>query len=144
MNRIFYFLLISFLAGGATRAGASPLKLMSEIVAEEVNFKSAELVDVVRFLVLASREGDPDGIGVNILLRVSEESAQTTRITLDLRKVPLLQVLDLVTEHANLSYRVDRNIVFIEPKGYGPLETRFYVLDPSLFQQRMRALDTRR
>jgi general secretion pathway protein D len=52
-------------------------------------------------------------------------------ITLELRKVTLLDALRTVTEIAGLYYRIDRNLVIIEREGQGELITRFYPVDPT-------------
>lgn len=61
-------------------------------------------------------------------------------ITLEVRDISLLDALKLVTEIAGLYYRVERNIVIIERRGTGQLVTRFYSVDPTLFQARTQGL----
>lgn len=54
-------------------------------------------------------------------------------INLEVRNISLLDALKLVTEQANLYYRVERNIVIIDRRGRGRLITRFYPVDPARF-----------
>ncbi len=52
-------------------------------------------------------------------------------ITLELRRVTLLDALKTVTDISGLYYRVERNMVIIEREGRGRLITRFYPVDPT-------------
>ncbi|WFB37623.1 hypothetical protein P3T73_07600 [Kiritimatiellota bacterium B12222] len=48
---------------------------LNNIVIEEIRFQRADISDVIQFLVQASREQDPDGIGVNIIFMDPEMGA---------------------------------------------------------------------
>ena len=157
---------------------------MAAIRIPEIRFQGAHISDVISFLVQASREADPDGIGVNIIFmdpdlinggggdRPAAAPAQPAAadpfaafmaptpaaggggaprgggrippISLEVRDVSLLDALQLVTEIANLYYRIERNIVVIDRRGRGTLVTRFYSVDPTLFTQRTQSIQPRR
>jgi len=142
---------------------------LSSIVIDEIRFKSANISDVISFLVQASREEDEEGIGVNIIFMDPELSSggsggargapaapavddpfgfgapaggaaggltsaaagSIPPITLELRKVTLLDALKTVTQISGLYYRIERNMVIIEREGRGRLITRFYPVDPT-------------
>lgn len=116
---------------------------MSRIVIPELRFENAEVSDVLAMLVRISREEDPNGIGVNMILMEQTLDGVLPTITLDIRGINMLDALDLITEMAGLSHRVDRNIVMVEGRGKGNLETRFYAVDPTLFTTRMKAAERR-
>lgn len=139
---------------------------LNDIIIDEIRFQRANISDVISFLVQASREQDPDGIGVNIIFMDPELSAggaggtipaaapvsdpfgfgapagaaapaaggsasSIPPVTLELRRVSLLDALKTVTNISNLYYRVERNMVIIEREGQGVLITRFYPVDPT-------------
>ena len=58
------------------------------------------------------------------------------RLTMILRRISLLEALKIVTEFADLKFRIDNRVVFITPKNalVDPLETRVYPVQPSLIQ----------
>lgn len=144
MTRVSALLFLTLSLPISVFANRGPLDTLSRIVVPEIRFDSARVEDVVTMLVRTSREQDPRGIGVNMILVTSStdhaDAPPLPTITLELREVTLLQVLDLVTERAGLRYRVDRNIVMIERRGTQRMETRFYSVDPSLFTERTRIL----
>ncbi|MCC5846690.1 MAG: hypothetical protein JJU29_01245 [Verrucomicrobia bacterium] len=116
---------------------------MSRIIIPELKVEQAKVSDVLATLVRISREADPNGIGVNMILMEQTIAGDIPKITLDIRGVNMLDALDLITDMAGLSHRVDRNIVMVEGRGKGNLETRFYAVDPSMFTTRMKAAERR-
>jgi general secretion pathway protein D len=50
-----------------TREDSALEKKLSQIMIREIRFQRADISDVIDYLVQASRESDPDGIGVNII-----------------------------------------------------------------------------
>lgn len=149
---------------------------MSDIMIPSIEFRQANIRDVVNFLVEASIAGDPDQEGVNIILNLNPggrgasqetqstpsrrqqddfgggfdewdefENAQDTgmdfsgssdipTITLNLRRISLLDSLKIITEVAGLRYRIDGNVVIITPVNValGPVVTRLYPVQPTL------------
>ena len=140
---------------------------MSKIIIPEIEFRQANIRDVVNFLVEASIAGDPEGHGVNIVLNLPAETAEAEAapvptleeelpffgeeevpapapaptegplvptITLNLRRISLLDALKIITEVAGLRYRIEGNVVVITPVGYaaGPIVTRMYPVQPSI------------
>lgn len=139
---------------------------MSKIIIPEIEFRQANIRDVVNFLVEASIAGDPEGHGVNIVLNLPgtaaeevapppepeelpifgeeelvpaptpspAEGAAVPTITLNLRRISLLDALKIITEVAGLRYRIEGNVVVIAPVGYaaGPIVTRMYPVQPSI------------
>ena len=53
-----------------------------------------------------------------------------------LRRISLLEALKIITEFADLKFKIDNRVVFITPKHavVDPLETRVYAVQPSLIQ----------
>ncbi len=149
---------------------------MAKIIIPSIEFRQANIRDVVNFLVEASVAGDPQGEGVNIILNIpqpagagtggaggqggqsispeeeaglgdfgfpeeqvsepvpSEGSINIPTVTLNLRRISLLDALKIITEVAGLRYRLEGNVVIITPVGYaaGPIVTRMYPVQPSI------------
>lgn len=158
---------------------------MQSIVIPSIEFRQANIVDVINFLRDASDAADPTGQGgVNIILKLDVPSgtpdaiapaapadpfavqppvggeavgfpaattpemgaltapaelggaASVPLITLNLRRVTLLDAIRYVTEVANLKYRIEENAVIITPRGAveGTIVTRLYPVQPSIVE----------
>ncbi len=139
---------------------------MERIIIPRIEFRQANIRDVVNFLVEASREADPDKEGVNIILNLSvPEGARMATpapapqaadpwddwdqpltaapadsgvgpiptITLNLRRISLMEAIRYITEVAGLKFRVEESAVIITPAGIvtGRVVTRLYPVQPS-------------
>lgn len=151
---------------------------MEKIIIPSIEFRQANITDVVNFLVDASIAGDPDGTGVNIILNLnipgseggsapapapapsgleggggfgefgsefsdlnagapaaaSTPTVAVPTITLNLRRISLLDAIKYITEVARLKYRLEENVVIITPEGVvqGRVVTRLYPVQPSI------------
>lgn len=148
---------------------------MSNIMIPSIEFRQANIRDVVNFLVEASLAGDPEGVGVNIILNLNQPGeaaaapapapapaaedqfadfggdlgaggfedqpadiggggSSIPTITLNLRRISLIDALKIITEVSNLRYRIDGNVVIITPAGVaiGSIMTRMYPVQPSI------------
>jgi general secretion pathway protein D len=161
---------------------------MEGIIIPQIEFRQANITDVVNFLVDASVAGDPDGVGVNIILKLSsgdggvsapaaapasrgapvddfgfggdfggdfgggfeEPAAAATAtpgvpaITLNLRRINLLDAIKFITEVADLRYRIEGNVVIITPANVvsGRVVTRMYPVQPSILDVIVEREDT--
>ena len=147
---------------------------MAKLIIPSVEFRQANISDVVNFLVDASIAADPDKEGVNIILNLGDSgsaatapapaasssdgfddwgdfggddfgaSASTTSsfsggsggvspITLNLRRISMLDAIKYITEVAGLKYRVEDTAVIITRMDapVGKLVTRMYPVQPS-------------
>lgn len=162
--------------GGAvvqTKTGTQRLQdKMAKIMIPSIEFRQANINDVVNFLVEESIRQDAEGAGVNIILNMSvpgEEGAAAPApaadaglggdmfgempggdaglgaapaaaaagvktITLNLRRISLLDAIKYITEVAGLKYRLEDNAVIITPAGVvsGHVITRMYPVQPSI------------
>ena len=121
------------------------LDKMKAIMIPEIEFRQANINDVIDFLQQASRmydkEKDPNKKGVNIILNIGDNSASSTddladsddifgetvsegdslsgggvpSITFSARHISLLEALKIVTKVSNLKYRVEDSVVMILP-----------------------------
>jgi general secretion pathway protein D len=161
------------MARGAVETKTATQRLqdrMAKIMIPSIEFRSANITDVINFLVEASIAGDPEGVGVNIVLNLSipgeggavaaaaapaapaaddpwgaatdtgslsTEAAPAVgvkTITLNLRRISLLDAVKYITEVAGLKYRLEDNAVIITPAGVvsGRVITRMYPVQPSI------------
>lgn len=166
---------------------------MENILIPRIEFRSANIQDVISFLVDASIANDPEGIGVNVILNLNvagddagagggaqeqdpfatdpfaadpfaadpfaadafgatpgggantmNEPATTVgggssgnavpNITLNLRRVSMLDAVRYVTEVAGLKYRIEKKVVIITPADsvQGQVVTKIYPVQPSI------------
>ena len=161
-----------------TKTSAQKLQeKMEQIIIPSIEFRQANINDVVTFLVEASIQGDKvDGAGVNIILNlaapgggaafapaaapaasadgfgefggaagdgfgdlggaseVAPDTSGIPTITLNLRRISLLDAIKYITEVARLKYRLEENAVMITPEGVvsGRVITRLYPVQPSI------------
>lgn len=142
------------------------LRKMDEIKIPEIDFRQANIHDVVNFLQEASVEfdaspGEAEKKGVNIILNLQAGRAQeppsrapsddpfadpaeaapgdqgaggVPLITFSARYISLLEALKIVTEVANLKYRVEGTVVMIVPSNApeGDIIVRTYKVLPSV------------
>ena len=136
------------------------LNKMKAIKIPEVDFRQANIRDVIQFLQDASVEYDPEPdpakkTGVNIILNlggarpgagappggglggepgvVEPGVAEAPPITFTARYISLLEALKIVTDVAGLKYRIEGSVVIIVPLGApdGPIIVRMYDVNPT-------------
>jgi len=138
---------------------------MARITIPEVNFRQANLVDVINFLSDASREYDDtkdlDKRGVNIMLAFPantgatspanadpfapapdiSDSGASSLITLQARYVTLQNALEAVMNFAGLKYRINGTIVMVMPLNApeGILIHRTYNVLPTVVERAVSA-----
>ncbi|MDP1590660.1 MAG: hypothetical protein Q8M07_23100 [Prosthecobacter sp.] len=95
----------------AARPSVIEAKLQS-IILPRVQFNGASIEEAVEFLRVKSREFDTlDKTGVQFILRTG--GTKPGRISLDLKDVPLIEVLRYCTELAGLTYKIEPYAVTI-------------------------------
>lgn len=181
------------------------MQQMKELIIPSIEFSNANIMDVIEELRRESERADEEGIGINIVLKLTGAAtpvipqdplgtdtgfedfgtldefgptsrapsgrmpgsdfsfpgdefstdfgnsfnsagsatidpnatvAQIPRITLTLRQISLYDALRIITEYADLKFKLDKRIVFITPVNTitEPLETRVYSVQPSLIE----------
>ncbi len=82
-----------------------------------------------------------DLFGVKPVEPVAKPLNPGQRITLHLRRVSIWDGLKYITEMAGLTFRVDGSVIVIKRKGAREdIVTKFYPVDPTLFQERVRTI----
>jgi hypothetical protein len=85
---------------------------LEETIIPEVNVRDAAAGDVIDFLQTESEKRSGDKTPINFVWQAPED-AKTAKVTLNLRGVPLADVLKYVTESAGLRYRIDPYAIVI-------------------------------
>lgn len=100
---------------------------LESIIIPELNFNEVDVADAVRFLNEQSKALDPERKGINFVLKVNPTvtaapapdappaPAIQRSLTLNLRQVPLIEVLRFITNLTNLQFKVEEYAVFIFP-----------------------------
>ena len=138
------------------------LKKMESIIVPEIEFRQANIHDVISFLQDASSEFDDVDVddtrrGVNIILNIRSAEGEAAApavedpfatpstdlapaatgvplITFSARHISLLEALKIVTRVANLKYRIEGTVVMILPwdAPIGEIIVRMYDVLPSV------------
>jgi hypothetical protein len=96
---------------------------LEETIVPEVNVRDATAADVIDFLQTESEKLSGGKNPINFVWQAPED-AKAAKVTLNLRGVPLADVLKYVTESAGLRYRVDPYaIVIYKPLPVAPNES---------------------
>ena len=117
---LFLFLGIAARAGTVAAPAADGMDLekkLESIMLPKIELFNAQIGIVVQYLQQRSIELDPAKKGVNIVLKLGAKPAdQVPLITFNAREISLLEALKAVTQLTGLGYRLDGNMVFIEPE----------------------------
>jgi len=108
---------------------------LRSLVFPQVDFGGATLDEVAELLRVRSRDIDPQGTGINFILNVPPE-ARDKPISLNLRDVPMEEVLRYVSEMAGVSYKVDDHAVtFVSiSERSGAIISRSFRVPPDFIQ----------
>jgi len=92
-------------------------KKLQAIPIDLLSLHEAKLQMVVNFLVESCRKNAPQGQPpINMILNLKgKPEEQLPLITFSARQITVLEALKVVTQVAGMTYRIDGNIVFIEP-----------------------------
>jgi|UniRef100_UPI0037830123 general secretion pathway protein D len=105
------------------------------LIFPQVDFAGATLDEVAELLRVRSRDLDPQGAGINFILNVPPES-RNKPISLNLRDVPMEEVLRYVSEMSGVSYKVDDHAVtFVSlSERSGVIISRSFRVPPDFIQ----------
>ncbi len=108
---------------------------LRSLIFPQVDFGGATLDEVAELLRVRSRDLDPQGTGINFILNVPPE-ARDKPISLNLRDVPMEEVLRYVSEMSGVSYKVDDHAVtFVSiSERSGAIISRSFRVPPDFIQ----------
>ncbi len=95
---------------------------LESIMIPSLDFRDANIKDVVLFLTETCRRLDTEGKGINILLLGMEDSvaAEQNNITISIRDMSLYEALQYIVEMASLKFEVKPSVVAVMPVSYVP------------------------
>jgi len=128
---------------------------LESIVIPKIEFRQADIRDILELLAQLSAELDPDKEGVNIILNLhvpgkkrpkreehfmekSDEKRTTSPwdvpVTFTARTLSLAETLNVVSQMGGLKYRVEGNTVMVVPVDApaGPIIRRWYHVKPAI------------
>ena len=107
------------------------------IIIPEIDFTDATIEEAIASLRQQSKELDPDGEGINMIIKLDEEFESEASINLQLTNVSLEDALRFTTELAGLKYIVDPLAVIIVPAWMeaGRLVTETYRVPPDFIDR---------
>jgi len=88
---------------------------MRSLILKQVDFTDASIEDAVKFLTEQSRQVDPEGRGINFLIKSEDVKQQAKTFSLKLSNVPVGEALRYITSLTGLRYRAEEFAVFIVP-----------------------------
>jgi general secretion pathway protein D len=130
-------------AGPAKTANELAIEAMTarlqKIMIPSLDFRDANIKDVVLFLTETCRRQDPKQ-GVNILLLGMDDSmtAEQDNITISIRDMSLYEALQYIVEMASLKFDVQAKAVAVMPIGYvSPTDLKLvsYTVNPEVGQE---------
>lgn len=86
---------------------------LQNLIVESIEFDNVLIRDAIKHLVATSIDSDPEGNGVNIVLKESKENNDLRTSSLTLSKIPLYHVIRYLCADVGLKFTVDRNTVYI-------------------------------
>lgn len=118
---VFCFVLVSLQARGES---ALPEQLAREIRVPRLEFRKATVFEAVEFLRRKSKEllGGERVLNLNYVRR--GDVVDEARITCSLSDTPLLEILQLIAQQANLTLGATDNGIYLYPAGELPPETK--------------------
>lgn len=100
---------------------------LNKIVFDRIEFEDAPILAVVNHLKTRSRQLDPDGVGVNLLLRISDETQKADpRVSMEFDKMPMVEVLKYLCQGTGLKFRVEEQAVLIGDSDIDEMETQYF------------------
>ena len=108
---------------------------LASIMIPEVNLQGMTIETVVRYLEQISKANDPAGTGVNFVLSTSAGIDRARPITMSMNSVPLLVLVQYVTEFVGAKFRIDQFAVEIVPQDEEDttMISRSFTVQPDFF-----------
>lgn len=88
---------------------------LASITVPQVNLNGMTIEAAVRYLEKLSRDYDPEGVGINFVLSSSEQIERSRPITMAVNSVPLLVLVQYITEFIGAKFQIDQYAVQIVP-----------------------------
>ena len=107
---------------------------LNSIIITDIEFHEATVAEVVNFLKQKCKEVDPDGQGINFVMK--DGGNADARITLSFPSIPLYEAIRYITSLANLKIKIDPYAVSIVAitENTDALVTKEYYVPPGFIE----------
>ncbi|MFA6715541.1 MAG: hypothetical protein WCS27_09200 [Victivallaceae bacterium] len=85
---------------------------LKSIIIPKINFENVTVETAVQQLHEQSKKLDPDGIGVNIILKTPDKDSKS-RVSMALTRRSLYQTIDFICKVSGLKFRIEKDVVII-------------------------------
>ena len=85
---------------------------LEKIIIPSFDIDDASIKIAVRFLQKIGKRSDPDGVGVNIILKTSDNAANKI-ISLSVKKKSLYEIISILCKNAGLKFHIKKDAVVI-------------------------------
>lgn len=113
-------------------------KRLQEMVIDHIEFDEVAVSTIFNYLKQRSRQLDKSGTGVNfiILKSTKKKTAEEPRLTLDVDKMPLYNLIDYICKVTEYKFRIESHGVLIAPPGVPlkTMQTRTFTIAPETVQ----------
>jgi len=130
MKALAIILLLTTAAFGETNRIQTLEEKLNTIRIPSIEFREANPLDVVDFLIESTTAGEPEGpVGLSLILSLSNKSEKVEapdprqnlvkdipNFTLEMHRVTLLEAIRQITARAGLTYEITTNAVLIKTK----------------------------
>ena len=136
---------VSVTTSTETKTVASGIFKKLELVIPKVNYVNASVESVVSNIKRVTKLLDPDGVGLNIVLKISkdlgedaslidDEESVASGVNLEFDQIPVEELLKYFCDQAGLKFRVEEYAIVITEKGAETsfdMTTKFYPVAPN-------------
>ncbi|OGV49579.1 MAG: hypothetical protein A2X49_06350 [Lentisphaerae bacterium GWF2_52_8] len=118
----------------STRSGL--YEKLQNIIFDSIEFDDANISSIIQHLNIRSRQLDPDGVGVSIILNLKREEIDTVpKITMTFDHIPMIEAIRYLCQGAGLKYRVEDRAVIIGSTDIDANDTRFFSVRAQLISR---------
>ena len=106
--------------------GQQVLSRMDRIIIPQIEFEDADVGTVLDWISSRSLRYDPNKRGININ-KSFPESSDNWRVSINMRNIPMSEVIRYICQQTGLKYRIDSDSIFVGPSIDEMISRRFSV-----------------
>ncbi len=114
-------------------ANSELYKKLNDIVIDKMQFENTPIIPVINWVIMRSRDLDPLGEGVNIMVQTNPNNVNSIpSITMEFDIIPVGELIRYICLNCGLKYRVEQHVVIISDELTDLMETRFFKVRANL------------
>ncbi|OGV18022.1 MAG: hypothetical protein A2X47_07955 [Lentisphaerae bacterium GWF2_38_69] len=114
---------------------------LETLIIPKIDFEEASVSSVITYLSRESKIADPDGKGINIILRLSNTQQEPKPVTLQLDDLPIGEIIRYVCLYSGLKYRIEDDAVIVGDDSIYKMDTKFFNIKSGLINSIVSNLD---